>query len=98
MGRESECAMKTMTKNFRIITYGTAFSEMKTTDLPEAVRGLSVSRNWSSLKPQARDTGEYLLVSSKELDDTFAEAFRERATQTTRLLIFLSEGISTDRL
>src|SRR4051794_40010897 len=98
MGTESECAMRTITRNFRIFTYGTALSEMKATDVRETARGLAVSRNWSSLKGQTRDTGEYLLVSSKDLDDTFAETFREHATPATRLLVFRDEGASTDRL
>jgi len=90
--------MKTLSKNFRIITYGDAFSGLKTTDLRGAVRGVSVSKNWSLLRDRGREKGEYLLVSSKELNDSFAEVFRAHATQATRLLVFLNEGISADRL
>jgi len=42
--------------------------------------------------------GDLLLVSSDELNDTFVEAFRECASQATRLLVFREEGVSTDRL
>jgi hypothetical protein len=47
---------------------------------------------------RAQETGEFLLVSSDELDDAFAEAFRENATQATRLLVFRQPGVSADRL
>jgi len=90
--------MKPESKNFRIITYGQAFSELETTGLREAARGVSVSRKWSPPGGRLRDTGEYLLISSGELDDAFSKAFREHATQTTRLLVLLSEGMSADRL
>ena len=87
--------MKTISRNIRIITYGKTFSELKTTDLRAAA---SVSKNWKSFEGRGGDTGEYLLVSSKELDDAFVETFRKYATQATRLLVFRNEGVSTDRL
>lgn len=90
--------MKTASKNFRIITYGQAFSELGTTGLREAVRGVNVSRRWSPPGGRLGDTGEYLLVSSGELNEAFAKAFRKHATQTTRLLVLLNEGMSADRL
>ena len=71
------------------------FSELKTTDLRRAV---SRSRDWFSFKSRAGTTGEYLLVSSNELDDAFVEAFRKYATQATRLLVFRNEEVSADRL
>ncbi|MHB8522409.1 MAG: DUF2442 domain-containing protein [Limisphaerales bacterium] len=90
--------MKTISKNFRIVTYGNAFSELRTAGLRQALRGISVSRKWNPPSGQGRDRGEYLLVSSTELDDAFAEVFRQRSTQATRLLVFLNAPISPDRL
>jgi hypothetical protein len=90
--------MKTATKNFRIITYGDSFSGLKTRDLRLASGGVPVLKRWGPSSSRPRDTGEFLLVSSNELDDRFAEAFHEYATQATRLLVFRREGGSVDRL
>lgn len=90
--------MKTVSKHFRIVTYGDAFSHLWRSDLRQAARGLSVVKSWTPASAGARDTGEFLLVSSDELDDAFVEAFREYATRTTRLLVFRQEGVSADRL
>lgn len=86
------------TKNFRIITYGDAFSEWPSTSLREWSRGVPLRKTWSRLEDPTEEMGEYLLVSSDELDDEFAEVFREKATQATRLLVLLNEGASADRL
>jgi hypothetical protein len=98
MGKESDAKMKTTTKNFRIITWGAAFSELKITALPQEVRSVPVLKTWSSSTGRTRDTGEFLLVFSNDLDDTFTAAFREYATQDTRLLVFQHHGVSADRL
>ncbi len=81
--------MKTLAKNdFQIVTYGSAFSRCR-----NELRGLPVSSRW---KPSSSSRGEYLIVSSEELDEEFVENFREHASNATRLLVFLSEGASTD--
>lgn len=90
--------MKTVSKNFRIITYGPAFSGLGATGLREAVRGISVSRTWNQSPARHRETGEYLLVSSGDMNEAFTKAFRERATHATRLLVLLNEGTSADRM
>ncbi len=90
--------MKAASKNCRIITYGEVFSKLETTGLREAVRGVSVSRKWSPPGGRARDTSEYLLISSGEMNEAFAKSFRRHATQATRLLVILKEGMSADRL
>ncbi len=90
--------MKARSRNFRIITYGQAFSELGSTGLGEAVRGINVSRTWNQSPARLRDTGEYLLVSSGEMNEAFTKAFRERATHATRLLVLLDKSISADQL
>jgi len=90
--------MKTISKHFRIVAYGDAFSRLRRTGLPQTVRGVSVLKRWAPVTNRTRDIGEFLLVSSDELDDTFVETFREYATQATRLLVLRQAGVSTDRL
>jgi hypothetical protein len=87
-----------MSKNFRIITYGDAFAKLRSTFLRECSLGPQLRRTWNRLEDLTGETSEYLLVSSDDFDDRFAQLFRQRATQATRLFVFQNEGASTDRL
>jgi hypothetical protein len=98
MGNESEPKMKTRTKNLRILTYGEALTYLNTTTLRQAARAMLVIKKWTLPAVRGRVSGEFLLVSSDDLDDRFSEAFREYATQATRLLVLRQGDISVDRL
>jgi hypothetical protein len=87
--------MKNVSKHFRIITYGDSFSDREGTRIPSNVRGVPVLKRW---RPARDDMNEFLLVASEELDDKFAQAFRDYATELTHLLVFRHHGESADRL
>jgi hypothetical protein len=97
MGR-SAVIMKTVLKDVRIIAYGARFAKLTNVELREAARGVSISNRWGPRATRSKDTSEYLLVSSAELDQSFTDAFRERATPATRLLVIRDEGGAADRL
>ena len=90
--------MKASTKTGRIITFGKVVSRLGSAGLRNATRGIVLSKAWKKSSAQSQATKEYLLVSSTEMDRTFAQAFHENATIDTRLLILREAGHSTDQL
>jgi hypothetical protein len=87
MGKESY-----MKAEIQFITYGEISSRLKKDHRPiEHARILTSWRNASKVM-------RHIFVTfSQDLDESFVEMFRKKATQNTRLLI-LNEGFSTDRL
>jgi len=90
--------MKASTKIGRLITSGTVISRLGSAGLRDATRGIVLAKTWKKSSAESRAANEYLLVTSAELDNTFAETFHKNATSDTRLLILREAGNSTDQL
>src|SRR5260221_12042879 len=76
-----------------IVPYGEILSALSTQRWRTISHQTRISRSLGRT-PQSH---RVFVTFSYDLDESFAELFREKATQDTRLLI-LNEGTSTDRL
>jgi hypothetical protein len=90
--------MKTASKKLHIFTYGRTFSKLRTEESKSAHSFPFALSDWNPSGGQHRHLAEYLLVSSRELDDAFTVTFRRYATEMTRLIVFHDERVSSDRL
>jgi hypothetical protein len=76
------------------VPYGQISSELRKDRWRRPSRHVRVSRFGEATR---RAHQRIFITSSRDLDESFVEMFRKRATQESRLLIF-NEGISIDRL
>src|ERR1051325_8640371 len=83
-----------MITDIEFIPYGEICSELKKGRWRKRSRHVRVSQFRES-KTQAPH--RIFITFSYDLDESFVEMFRKKATQKSRLLV-LNEGISTDRL
>src|ERR1700720_2926253 len=83
-----------MKTEIEIVPYGEVFSALSRQRWRSLGHHTRISK---SLERTPRSQRRVFVTFSYDLDDSFAELFRKKATQDTRLLI-LNEGASTDRL
>ncbi|MGA7215203.1 MAG: DUF2442 domain-containing protein [Terrimicrobiaceae bacterium] len=86
--------MKTKFKDLRVIPYGMAKGRLESFNL----QGLRISRTWRRPERQEKQKAWDLLVTfSRLMDDAFVQAFQEKATSETRLIV-LNDSPGSDRL
>src|SRR6478609_8125734 len=83
-----------MKTDIEFIPYGEIFSRLTTSRWRILGQHARISKSLERTKLLNRN---FFVTFSQDLDESFVQMFRERATHTTRLLI-LNEGASADRL
>src|SRR5258708_32867434 len=96
MGKEGAPAMKTELKTVRVIPYGRLSNRISGFAHGQVARRLRVTKKWERFL-QANELGYLLLAFPDDVDDGFAEAFRERAAPHTKLLL-LDDSRFSDRI
>ena len=88
--------MKTELKTVRVIPYGRLSNRISAFAHGQVARRLRVTKKWERFL-QANELGHLLIAFSDDVDDGFAEAFRERAAPHTKLLL-LDDSRFSDRI
>jgi hypothetical protein len=96
MGKESAAAMKTESKTVRVIPYGRLIERMPGFVTQEHRHRVRVTKTWKRII-ETHELWQLLIAFSDEVDERFVQAFREKATPETKILL-LNESRFSDWL